>query len=179
MVRDVIVTGRLDVLDVVKFMFHHNYSRVGGAITGVLGVLSMIVAPIMFLTGDVVSGIILCLVGLMYGIVTPLGFYRKARRQIRMNPVFKNDMTFRFGRDDLEVNLYTGKTLILWQEIFRIKVLKTQMLIYIKEANALILPLRNFGSEEDIELVKDFITRNQLEIPHTRRLEVEIHDEDI
>lgn len=179
MVREVIVTGKLDVSDVMKFMFHHNYSRTGGALTGIMGVISIVVAPFMFLTGDMVSAIILSLVGLMYGILTPLGFYTKASRQIRMNPVFKNDMTFRFGSDDLQVNLYTGQTTLLWQDVYQIKVLKTQLLIYLKEANALILPLRNFVSEEDIELVKDFIVRNRLDIPHTRRLEVEIHDEDL
>lgn len=179
MVREVIVTGKLDVSDVMTFMFHHNYSRIGGAITGVFGGVSIIAAPIMFLTGDKVSGIILVLVALMYGIITPLGFYAKAKRQLRMNPVFKNDMTFRFGSDDLQVDLYTGQTTILWQDVYQIKVLKKQLLIYLKEANALILPLRNFVAEEDIELVKDFIVRNQLDVPHTRRLEVEIHDKDI
>ena len=65
MVREVIVTGKLDVKDVMKFMFHHNYSRIGGAVTGVLGLVAIITSPVMFVMGDKVSGFIWALIAAM------------------------------------------------------------------------------------------------------------------
>lgn len=178
MVKDVLVSGKLDTPDVVRFLFYHNYSRLGGALTGLFGLIGLVLSPIMFLTGDMASGIILALVGFMYGIFTPLGFYTKARRQIRTNPVFKNKMTFKFTSDMLKVQLYTGASEILWQDVYVIKSLRDQMLIYIEETHALILPLRYFACEDDVALVKDFVQRNQLDLAKNRRLEVEIHDDE-
>lgn len=177
MVKEVLVSGKLETSDVVKFMFYHNYSRLGGLLTGIFGLLGLIISPIMFVTGDMISGAILALIGFMYGIFTPLGFYTKARRQIRMNPVFKNKMNFRFTSDFLKVQLYTGASEVVWQDVYRIKSLKSHFLIYLKENNALIVPFRYFPCEDDVELVKDFAHRNELDIPKNRRLEVEIHDD--
>ncbi len=178
MVKDVLVSGKLDSTDVVRFMFYHNYSRIGGALTGLFGLAGILISPIMFLTGDMTSGIILALVGFMYGLFTPLGFYTKAKRQIRMNPVFKNKMTFKFTSDMLKVQLYTGASEILWQDVYKIKSLKDQMLIYIEETHALIVPFRFFACEDDVALVEDFVQRNRLGITKNRRLEVEIHDDE-
>lgn len=179
MVKEVVATGKLDVIDVVSFMFYHNYSTIGGALTGIFGVVGLIAAPIMLITGDITSGVILAFVGLMYGILTPLGFYTRAKRQIKTNPVFKNTMTFSFGSDELKVELYTGITEILWQDVERIKVLKNQILVYLEASQALIIPVGNFENIEDVQLVKDFVQRNHLNLPHSRRLEVKIHDEEI
>lgn len=179
MVKDVVVTGRLNVKDMMTYLLYHNYSKLGGILTGVFGVVGMIGAPIMFYTGDNISGAVLALVGFIYGIYTPMSFYSRARRHLRTNPVFKHDMTYIFTSDALKVAIYTGKNEILWQDIFRIKILRSQVLIYLKEKQALILPVRNFESTEDLHLVKNFVERNHLAIPHNRRLEVEIHDDEI
>lgn len=179
MVKEVLVTGKLTTKDVTTFMFYHNYSRLGGALTGIFGVIGLIIAPLMFWLGDLTMAAAFGIVALMYGIVTPLGFYTKASRQMRMNPVFKNTMSFRFTSDELKVRLYTGASEILWQDVYRIQVLKEQVLVYLKESHALIIPVRNFENEGDLQLVKDFVERNKLAVPKTRRLEVEIHDEEI
>ena len=179
MVKEVVVTGKLEVADVLSFMFYHNYSKIGGALTGIFGIVGIILGPVMLWMGAITSGVILTLVGFMYAVATPLGFYTRAKRQLRTNPVFKNIMTFRFGSDDLKVELFTGNSAMLWQEVFRIKVLKKQILVYVKEAQALIIPIVNFDSSDDLQLVKDFVARNHLEVPHNRRLEVKIHDEEI
>lgn len=170
MVKEVLVSGKLDTKDVMAFMVNHNYSRVGGALTGIAGVVSLIASPILFLQGDKTTAIALALVAFMYAIATPLGFYTKARRQMRMNPVFKNKMTFRFTEDTLKVQLYTGASEIPWPDVFRIKFLKAQVLVYLKENHALILPIANFACDDDLALVRDFVERNQLGIPKPRRV---------
>lgn len=169
MVKEVLVSGKLDTKDVMAFMVNHNYSRVGGALTGIAGVVSLIASPILFLQGDKTTAIALALVAFMYAIATPLGFYTKARRQMRMNPVFKNKMTFRFTEDTLKVQLYTGTSEIPWPDIFRIKFLKAQVLVYLKESHALILPVANFACDDDLALVRDFVAQNQLGVPKPRR----------
>ena len=60
-----------------------------------------------------------------------------------------------------------------------IKIFKGIVLIYLEDTQAWILPVRNFKSPEDLELVKGFVKRNHLDVPHNRRLEVEIHDEEV
>ncbi len=179
MVREVKATGMIDTKDVMSFMIYHNYSTIGGLLSGICGVIGIIISPVMFMMNDLISGFILAGMGLVYGIVTPIGFYSRTRRYMRTNPVFKHPMTFVFTSDDLKIDLYTGISEIPWQELYQVKVLKKHMLVYVEKNNAFVLPVANFSDEEDVVLVKDFIKRNKLEIPKMHRLEVEIHDENL
>lgn len=179
MVKEVIVSGKLEVNDVVGFMFYHNYSHIGGALTGIFGVVALILSPWRFWVGDWTIGTVLLLVGLMYAVMTPLYFYSRARRQIKTNPVYKNKMTFRFNGDMLRVQLYTGAMEILWQDVYWTRFLKKQILIYTEVDQAFIVPTKYFACEDDIALLEDFAKRNHLDIPKKRRLEVEIHDDDV
>ena len=108
MIKDVIASGKLTVKDLLSFLVYHNYSRLGGKITGAMGVVGLILAPIFFLQKDILTGAIFAVLALMYAIFTPLDFYSKARRQLHTNPVFKNKMTFVFTEKSLRTTMYTG-----------------------------------------------------------------------
>ena len=179
MVKEVLVSGKLTYRDVLEYMFYHNYTRLGGALTGVAGIVSLLAAPWFLYQRDWVVGGLLTFIALAYGVLTPLFFYGRSRRKMRTNPVFKNKMTYRFTSDMLRVQLYTGDTDILWQDIHCFRFTRNLVLVYLKGNNALIIPVRHFACDDDLVLVKEFVERNHLAIPKHRRLEVEIHDEEV
>lgn len=172
--KEIVVKGKLETKDVLSFLLHHNYTSIGGMLTGILGVIGLIAAPIFFLSGDNMSGAIFTLFAFMYVIYTPLGFFSKASLQMRTNPVFKNEMTFKFTEEQLKVKLYTGVTAVEWKQIVKVVVSKKHIYIYIQEANALIIPKSNFSSEEDIKEVEAFVIEKQLSLNIKKRLDTSV-----
>lgn len=177
MVKEVIVSGKLETADVRAFMFFHNYGQIGGALTGLFGIISLIACPIFILMGDLTTGLILSIIAVLYGVITPLDLLSKSSRQIRLNPVFKNKMTYKFEHDVLKVQLYTGASEVNWKEVYRIKRLKNQFLIYLEKKQALIVPLRYFACEDDVDIVHEFFEAHHLYAPKNRRLDVEDEQE--
>lgn len=160
------------------FMFYHNYSRWGGRFTALLGVAGLILAPIFLMNKDILSALIFAFLAFAYIFVTPLDFYAKARRQIHMNPVFKNKMTFIFEEDLLRVKLYTGTSQIAWQEVIKVVMLKEIIFVYLQDNHALIVPKRNFLKKEDYETVRKLIEGKDLSIHRDKRMEVKLNDQE-
>ncbi len=120
MVKEVVVSGKLTVKDLFTFLIYHNYSSIGGKLTGALGLLGLILAPVLLFQKDLLTGLVFAAVALMYVVITPLDFYSKALRQLRSNPVFKNKMTFAFSDASLRTTMYTGASEIVWTDIVKI-----------------------------------------------------------
>lgn len=172
MIKEVIASGKLSVKDLSSFLFYHNYSRIGGKLTGAMGVVGFILAPIFFLQKDMLTGVVFAIMALMYGVFTPLDFYSKAKRQLRTNPVFKNKMTFVLTDTVLRTTMYTGASELEWDDIIKIIVRKDYYYIYIKEDHALVVPKRNFACVDDIQIFEEFIDDKGLDIHVKKRLEV-------
>jgi hypothetical protein len=178
MAKEIKVSGKLIVNDVVTFMFYHNYSRWGGRLTALLGMAGLILAPIFLINKDILSALIFAFLAFAYIVVTPLDFYAKARRQIHMNPVFKNKMTFIFEEDLLRVKLYTGASEIAWQDVIKVAMLKEIIFVYIQDNHALIIPKRNFLKKEDYDVVKRLIEEKKLSLHKDKRMEVKLNDQE-
>ncbi|PKM57427.1 MAG: hypothetical protein CVU98_06140 [Firmicutes bacterium HGW-Firmicutes-3] len=178
MAKEIKVSGKLIVKDVVAFMFYHNYSRWGGRLTALLGVLGLILAPIFLMNKDILSALIFAFLAFAYIVVTPLDFYAKARRQIHMNPVFKNKMTFIFEDDLLRVKLYTGASQVAWQEVTKVVMLKEIIFVYLQDNHALIIPKRNFLKKDDYEVVGRLIEEKKLSIHKDKRMEEKLNDQE-
>ncbi len=178
MAKEIKVSGKLIVKDVVTFMFYHNYSRWGGRLTALLGVAGLILAPIFLINKDILSALIFAFLAFAYIVVTPLDFYAKARRQIHMNPVFKNKMTFIFEDNLLRVKLYTGASQIAWQDVIKVVILKEIIFIYLQENHALIVPKRNFLKKEDYDTVRRLIEDKKLSIHKDKRMEEKVNEQE-
>lgn len=173
--KDIIASGKLTVKDLLSFLFYHNYSRIGGKLTGVLGLIGLVAAPVFFYLGDTISAIIFAVVAVMYVVITPLDFYSKALRQVKTNPVFKNKMTFTFRDEGLRAIMYTGLTELEWDDVIRVVVRNAYFYVYLKETHALIVPKENFACIDDVELLEDFIEDNELGLHINKRMKEEEH----
>lgn len=175
--KTIIISGKLDKKDILAFLFSHNYSRLGGKLTALAGIIALVLAPVFIYKGNLATGLILCIVALMYTVATPLDFYFKASRQMRVNPVFKNKITYILSEEDFEVKLYTGASKVSWEKVIKVTELKNQFLIYLKEKHAMIVPKKNFACVDDVELLKEFIQEKKLGINLKKRMEETENDE--
>lgn len=173
MIKEVMASGKLTVKDLFLFLIYHNYSRLGGKLTGILGLIGVVLSPIFFLMGDKISGIVFAIVALMYLVITPLDFYSKALRQLKSNPVFKNKMTFVFSDEGVRATMFTGVSYLEWDKIIRVIVRKEYFYVYIKESQALIIPKNNFACLDDADILEEYIKDNALAMYVQKRVKEE------
>lgn len=169
MIKDVMASGKLTTKDLMLFSIYHNYGTLGGKLTGAFGVGGLILAPIFYLLGDSVTAIIFGLAALMYVVITPLDFFSKAKRQIRSNPVFKNKMTFIISTENLQSIMYTGSSHIVWSEVVKVVEVNDYFFVYVKEKHALVIPKSFFACLDDVDIFKEFILDEGLDIHIKKR----------
>lgn len=175
--KEILVSGKLTKQDVVWFMFYHHLMKTSGIVTLGAGLVSLVAVPVMLYYDEMFFALILGLIAFMYGIFTPLDFYSRATRQLRMKPVFKNKMTFKFSEEGLRSQLYTGSMDIEWPHILMMTSNKNMFIVYMEEEQAFIIPKRYFACQDDISLVEDWIAHYRLAIPITKRVDEVEHDQ--
>lgn len=178
MVKEVMVSGKLTLKDMMAYQLYHNFSQVGGVFTGIFGLSALVFAPVMFIARDWIMAALLLTVALMYAVYTPLAFLSRAKRKI-VHPVFKNTMTFRFGEEKMKIQLYSGSSEVLWEDVYQIRFFRDWVFIYLEPNQALILPGRFFVCEDDLLILKEFVNAEGLGIAKLKRMELEKHDKDI
>jgi len=176
--KTMIVSGTLDKKDVMAFLLNHNYGQIGGKLTLVAGVMALILMPFFLYKGKLLTAIILGVIAFIYVVMPPLDFNRKASRQIRANPIFRNTITYTLSDGYLHVQLYTGTSQVEWDKVVQVVELKNQFLIYLKEKQALILPKKNFACTDDIGLFEKFIEERRLATSLKKRVEETIDDQE-
>lgn len=141
--KEVLVEVKLTAQDIFKFLMYHSFSTWQGKLTWALGFVALIIAPIMmFVAEDNFSALVFLVVAIMYLIVTPLSFFKNAKRQMLTNSVFKNKISFTFGEEVFQVKQYTGQVSFFWNQLSKISIAKEFYLLYINSQQAFIVPKR-------------------------------------
>lgn len=145
--------------DLFKFMMYHAYSKIGGMLTLIFSLISLIMIPYAFIAWkDLFMAGVFLLVVIMYLVITPLNMYSQSKRQVQTNPVFKRPLTFYISEELLTIHQYTGEVKFTWEQIYKVKVTKSNYLFYMNLQQAFILP-KEAVDEDDIELLHQIIDK--------------------
>lgn len=140
-------------MDLFRFMVFHAYSSLSGIITMIFGLGSLIMLPITyFIWKDGFVSLILLMVVIIYGLITPLNMLSQSKRQVMSNPVFKNPITYHISDEIFEVQQYTGTVRLFWNQLFRIKKTPFDFLFYVNEQQAFVVPKKSMTEAENISL---------------------------
>lgn len=146
--------------DIFNFLISHNYSKISGLITGIFGLVCLILLPFSFFWDKILVTVVLFFGAFSYLLLTPLSFYSNSKRQMLSNPIFKHKITYTFSDKGMDVSQYVNSSSLSWDDIIMVSENKKSLLFYINNEQAFILPKRMIESAEELEELKKLITDN-------------------
>ena len=158
------VTVKTKTIDLFRFMAFHAYSQIAGMITLGSALLSLILLPIaLFVWRDNFIAFIFTLLIVFYLILTPLNMFSQAKRQVIVNPVFKNPIIYHISEEVFEVEQHTGNIRLYWHQLSAIKRSPFDYLFYVNKDQAFIMPKKLVGTE-DVAKLEEILGKAQTEI---------------
>lgn len=145
--------------DIFNFLLTHAYTRKSGIITGVFGIVCLILFPFSFFWHDIFVTIILFFSAVIYLGLTPLSLYSNAKRQMLSNPIFKHNITYTFTNKGMDISQYVNSSNLTWDKIKRVRETSKSFLFYINDEQAFILPKRMIETEEETKQLKSLIRK--------------------
>ncbi|NDL67635.1 YcxB family protein [Anaerotalea alkaliphila] len=150
-------TVKINEKDIFNFMATHSLTKRGDLISFLFGVTALLVLPFFAVLENWFAVVLLFGVGTGFVVATPAGMYMNARKQAKINPVFKKPITFRLDREGMAVHQYTGELQLEWKKILRVLENKTCFFFYVNGEQALILPKRAFEDKEGLDAFRNLV----------------------
>ncbi len=152
-------------IDLFRFMLFHAYMSISGIITVIFGVGSLIMLPVTyFVWKDTFVSLVLLMLVVVYVIITPLNMLSQSKRQVMSNPVFKNPIEYQISQEGIEVQQYTGVVQLDWSQIYQIRKTPYDILIYVNEQQAFVLP-KKIMSEEELGMLQNIFESVEDKLP--------------
>lgn len=150
------------------FLVNHTYST----FSGIFGVLLSLGALVMLITtyqdGDDTKIVVLVIVSLLFTIVNPILLFIKAKKQVLLNPMYKNPIEYVFCTEGIKVTQGDQEGVLHWADMQQIKETKTILIIYTTKIHAFIFPLDAIGNQLDKvhELMAEQLKESSARIPN-------------
>jgi hypothetical protein len=142
------VTAKVTEKDLFYFFVYHNYSRLSGKLTGALGVVSLIAAPIV-IGQDLISGVLLAVLAISFLVQPLLSFFIRSRSLMKKNPIFRNETVFTVEKEGVLINQYQSSQTLKWDQLVKVSETKRMVLLYVDKMQAFLIPKSSFASLED------------------------------
>jgi len=134
------------------FMLYHTYSGFSGFLTNVLGLAVVFAGILMRLRGkiSIIQLGLYILAGIVFLLFTPLQLRYRAKKQVRMNPEYKNFHIYIFDNDGICLQCSQQKTVekkIAWSKIKKVVATPKTIGYYYEDNSALIIPKESYGDK--------------------------------
>ena len=98
---------------------------------------------------------------LLFTIINPVMLYFKAKKQILLNPIFKNEIVYQFNEEGIEVCQGETTAAVAWEQIFKVIVTRKLLLIYTSKIHASILPLDQIEQEKILPYIEKHVPKEK------------------
>lgn len=158
------VTVNTRTFDLFRFMAFHAYTQIAGMITLISSLLSLILLPIAFFVWkDNFISLIFALLVVFYLILTPLNMFAQAKRQVMVNPIFKNPIIYHISEEVFEVEQHTGMIRLYWHQLTAVKRSPFDVLFYVNKDQAFVMPKKLIPADDQNRL-DEILIKAQVEI---------------
>lgn len=142
--------------EMYSFLLNNTYRKPMGIILFIFGIGCFVVAGLTCKQMGLQSTLLLILLGSIYTIIQPVMLWKSAGRQIKKNPVYRNELTYKFDDEGITVSQGESVTSKKWEECYKAADYGKIVVIYIVVNNGIILPKAAIGEQYDDfkELVK-------------------------
>lgn len=130
------------------FLLYHTYSKASGFLVNMLGMGVIVVGAVMQFMGRVefYQFVLYVVAGVLFLIYTPLLLKVRAKKQMELNPEYRDPKEYRFSEEDGVVVVQNGReTKYDWSMIQRTVTTPKNIGIYYEKERAFIIPKEAFG----------------------------------
>ena len=163
------VTFNVDVTakDMRGYMFTHKYRSVSGILEVLIGIACLVVGLLQY--GKIEEQwkaymLILIFFGAFFLVFTPLNLCFKAKKQIVLNPMFKEPFTYVLNEEGIYISQNGESDQLPWKDVYKIVKNSTGIIIYISKYRANILPQRCIAEKETdiVKVIKNYAGKEKI-----------------
>lgn len=133
--------------DLMNFKLYHNYHSVSGVAGLLFGIIAVIICVVSIGQVNISYTLMMGFFGVFFTIYTPIGMKLKVKQQMKTVAAFKETVSYTVTEEKIVVQQGNIIEEMLWDDIFKIKCTGKNLIIYITNIRANIIPLRDIGNE--------------------------------
>lgn len=157
---------KMTAADMYNFLLYHSYRNFQGVFGTFLGAAILILAIITY--GDVTIGqtALYLAFAVIFLVYTPLTLYMRAKGQVDKNPAFKKPITYVLSAEGIATVQDDQKAQAKWQDIFKVRSTKKNLLLYLSKVNAVVLPKECIGDQYDavVSCIQENVPKGRVRI---------------
>lgn len=128
------------------YMLRHMMTSFQGIVGEMIGILLVVGY---FLTGK----IIYIIAGVVVILYLPVTLYLKAKRQVALNPVFKEPLHYTLDEEGVKVKSRDAEESLPWSAMYKATSSLRTVILYTNKINACLFPKEDLGDNKD-EVIK-------------------------
>ena len=129
------------------FLLHYNYKGFAGMVGPVFSLVALgaLCASYSVLTRGQI--ILLILASLLFTVINPLLLLLKAAKQIKLNPTFRDPITYILDDEKITVHQNEEQLPISWKDVREAEETRCNIIIYLSKVRAFVLPKESMGDQ--------------------------------
>ena len=137
----------MKVKNMYEFMMRHAYISVLGVGSLLFSILSFVYLCVNFsqLTGG--TKVLMIIASLLFTVINPIWIYVNSAKQVKLNPMFKEELTYIFDEKGIRVVQNEQEAQVEWAEINKIVETGMSVIIYLSKVRAFVIPKESIEKE--------------------------------
>ncbi|MDO5541604.1 MAG: YcxB family protein [Eubacteriales bacterium] len=148
------------------FWMNHTYRSFSGWFSIIFGVAVIILALVTRDTVQPYMTVIYVVFGLYFLAFQPISLYLRAAKQVKVNPMFKETLTYEVNDKGITTTQKDQKAEITWEQILKVAETGQSYLLYTGKRNSFVLPKESMGDKITVVegLIKKHMKPEQVKI---------------
>ncbi len=130
-----------------SFMLYHNYTRLSGIFSLMLGIVGVVMACTNALAGQLQGAAMGGFIALMFFVVTPVSIKNAAKRQVQQTKAFQKPLEYELTEEGIVTRQDEAEALTKWEEFRKVVQAGPIMILYITRVRAIIFPKECMGEQ--------------------------------
>lgn len=133
--------------DMYRFNMYQLYSGFHGWFSVVVSLLIFVLAGRTYGRVEPMYTVIYVVFGIVFLIYQPGSLYLRSKHTLAVSEVLRNTLHYAVGEDGFAVSQREESAQLLWTQIYKFVVTKSNVLVYSNRTNAYIIPREQLGEE--------------------------------
>lgn len=123
-----------------KFMMYHSYTTFSGLFGLCISLAALIILIVTFEDQTEIGIAVLLLATLLWTVINPIMLWTRSKRQVAVNKVYKEALTYIINDDGITVAQGEANQLLPWANVYKVRATKSMLLVYSSKIHAFVFP---------------------------------------
>jgi len=142
------------------YNMHHTYTSVSGVLATMVGILLLVA----YATDP--SFLALLVAGIVILLYSPITLFTRSKKQILLNPAFKNPLHYRMDDEGVTVSNGEDSMTVEWKDMYKAYSTNQSIILATGKSNAWIFPKQDLGEKryDVIEMISTHMSPDSIRI---------------